>query len=113
MGKGRTYREVAFYRVGAEGKLDSASFTNDGKSRLKDFRRVAIRYDRLARNFFSAVALASPSGCNNDQRVGRIVPISVSSSSQSSAIVAPSARSTPTDATFSRSTQVMSRDSPT
>ncbi len=27
--------------------------------RLKDFRRVATRYDKLARNFLSAVALAS------------------------------------------------------
>ncbi len=26
--------------------------------RLKDFRRVATRYDKLARNFLSAVALA-------------------------------------------------------
>lgn len=28
-------------------------------SRLKDFRRVATRYDKLARNFISAVALAA------------------------------------------------------
>jgi transposase len=28
-------------------------------SRLKDFRRVATRYDKLARNFFSAAALAT------------------------------------------------------
>jgi transposase len=27
--------------------------------RLKDFRRVATRYDKLARNFLSAVALAA------------------------------------------------------
>ncbi len=27
--------------------------------RLKDFRRVATRYDKLARNFLSAVALAT------------------------------------------------------
>jgi transposase len=27
--------------------------------RLKDFRRVATRYDKLARNFMSAVALAT------------------------------------------------------
>ncbi|MCC5995433.1 MAG: transposase, partial [Oceanicaulis sp.] len=26
--------------------------------RIKDFRRVATRYDKLARNFLSAVALA-------------------------------------------------------
>jgi len=26
---------------------------------LKDFRRIATRYDKLARNFFSAVALAA------------------------------------------------------
>lgn len=34
MGKGRAYREVAFYRVGADGKLGFSSFTNDGKSSL-------------------------------------------------------------------------------
>jgi transposase len=28
-------------------------------SRLKDFRRIATRYDKLANNFLSAVALAS------------------------------------------------------
>jgi len=28
-------------------------------SRLKDFRRIATRYDKLARNFLSAVALAT------------------------------------------------------
>jgi putative transposase len=28
-------------------------------SRLKDFRRIATRYDKLAKNFLSAVALAS------------------------------------------------------
>jgi len=27
--------------------------------RLKDFRRIATRYDKLARNFMSAVALAT------------------------------------------------------
>jgi len=27
--------------------------------RLKDFRRIAIRYDKLSRNFLSAVALAT------------------------------------------------------
>jgi transposase len=27
--------------------------------RLKDFRRVATRYDKLARNFLSAVAMAA------------------------------------------------------
>jgi putative transposase len=27
--------------------------------RLKDWRRIATRYDKLARNFFSAVALAA------------------------------------------------------
>lgn len=27
--------------------------------RLKDFRRIATRYDKLARNFLSAVALAA------------------------------------------------------
>jgi transposase len=27
--------------------------------RLKDFRRVAMRYDKLARNFFSPVRLAA------------------------------------------------------
>jgi putative transposase len=27
--------------------------------RLKDFRRVATRYDKLARNFFSAVLIAA------------------------------------------------------
>jgi transposase len=27
--------------------------------RLKDFRRVATRYDKLARNYLSAVALAA------------------------------------------------------
>ena len=27
--------------------------------RLKDFRRIATRYDKLARNFLSAVALAT------------------------------------------------------
>lgn len=27
--------------------------------RLKDFRRVATRYDKLARNFLSAIALAT------------------------------------------------------
>jgi len=27
--------------------------------RLKDYRRIATRYDRLARNFASAVALAA------------------------------------------------------
>ena len=27
--------------------------------RLKDFRRVAMRYDKLARNFFSTVCLAA------------------------------------------------------
>jgi transposase len=27
--------------------------------RLKDFRRVATRYDKLARNFLSAVSLAA------------------------------------------------------
>ena len=32
MGKGREYREVAFYRVGADGKLGFSSFTNDGKN---------------------------------------------------------------------------------
>ena len=34
MGKGREYREVAFYRVGVggDGKLGFSSFTNDGKS---------------------------------------------------------------------------------
>ena len=26
---------------------------------LKDFRRIATRYDKLARNFFSAVAIAA------------------------------------------------------
>ena len=28
-------------------------------SRLKDFRRIATRYDKLARNFASAIALAA------------------------------------------------------
>lgn len=28
-------------------------------SRLKDFRRIATRYDKLARNFLSAVAIAT------------------------------------------------------
>jgi transposase len=28
-------------------------------SRLKDFRRIATRYDKLARNFASAVALVA------------------------------------------------------
>jgi putative transposase len=28
-------------------------------NRLKDFRRIATRYDKLARNFASAIALAS------------------------------------------------------
>jgi transposase len=27
--------------------------------RLKDFRRIATRYDKLARNFLAAVALAA------------------------------------------------------
>jgi transposase len=27
--------------------------------RLKDFRRIAARYDKLARNFLSAVSLAA------------------------------------------------------
>lgn len=27
--------------------------------RLKDFRRIATRYDRLARNFLSAISLAA------------------------------------------------------
>jgi transposase len=27
--------------------------------RLKDFRRIATRYDKLARNFFSSVCLAA------------------------------------------------------
>ena len=31
--------------------------------RLKDFRRVATRYDKLARNYASAVALASVVAC--------------------------------------------------
>lgn len=29
------------------------------KARLKDFRRIATRYDRLARNFLAAVCLAA------------------------------------------------------
>lgn len=32
MGGGRVYREVAFYRAGADSKLGFSSFTNDGKS---------------------------------------------------------------------------------
>jgi putative transposase len=28
-------------------------------NRLKDFRRIATRYDKLARNFASAIALAA------------------------------------------------------
>jgi len=28
--------------------------------RLKDYRRIATRYDRLARNFLAAVSLAGP-----------------------------------------------------
>lgn len=32
MGKGREYREVAFFRAGTNGKLGFSSFTNDGKS---------------------------------------------------------------------------------
>jgi transposase len=30
-----------------------------GFSRLKDFRRIATRYDKLARNFASTIALAA------------------------------------------------------
>ncbi len=32
---------------------------NNAFCRLKDFRRVATRYDKLARNFLSAVTLAT------------------------------------------------------
>ncbi len=31
--------------------------------RLKDFRRIATRYDKLARNFLSAVALGTAIAC--------------------------------------------------
>ncbi len=33
--------------------------TNQKKARLKDFRRVATRYDKLTANFASAIALAA------------------------------------------------------
>ncbi len=51
MGKGREYREVAFYRVGADGKLGFSSFTNDGKSSVatlsdgRDIHAQAIAFE--------------------------------------------------------------------
>jgi transposase len=36
------------------------NLTENAFSRLKDFRRIATRYDRLARNFLSSVCLAAP-----------------------------------------------------
>lgn len=51
MGKGREYREVAFYRAGADGKLGFASFTNDGKSSVgtlsdgRDIHSEAIAFE--------------------------------------------------------------------
>jgi transposase len=38
---------------------------------MKDFRRIATRYDKLAANFLSAVALAPPSHSGYDGMRGK------------------------------------------
>lgn len=42
-------------------KIHSCEFASSRPTfnRLKDFRRIATRYDKLARNYASAVALAT------------------------------------------------------
>ena len=42
-----------------QASLQAALAHRDAFNRLKDFRRIATRYDRLARNYLASVCLAT------------------------------------------------------